>query len=463
MKQNIYETMAGKRLVVLGGGESGLGAAVLGLKAGMDVFLSDRGALKDIYRNQLLERNIPFEEEQHTESLILNADVVVKSPGIPDKAPLVKALRDKDIPVVSEIEFAGWFTDAKMICITGSNGKTTTTSLLHHIMRGCGVDAGLAGNIGMSLALQVAEAPKPVYVIELSSFQLDGMNDFKADIAILLNITPDHLDRYDYKMQNYVDSKFRIAQNQTAADAFIYWADDPVIAHEMEAKHLQSRLLPFSTEARNHPAALVEGTTITVSGDAAPDGADRKEGSWSMDCSQFPLKGPHNMFNIAAATLAADFFGLDRKEIEAAAATFSPVEHRLEFVAEKDGVKWYNDSKATNVASTFYALSSMPQGTVLILGGTDKGNDYSEILPLVEEKVKAIVCMGVDNAKLLGFFTGKVPEIFDTHSLADAVEACRKASKPGDIVLLSPCCASFDLFKNYEDRGRLFKEAVNAL
>ena len=454
MKEMINENMAGKRLAVLGGGESGVGAAVLGKKAGMDVFLSDRGTIKDIYRKELENRGIPFEDGKHSEDLILNADVAVKSPGIPDSAPLVKALREKGIPVVSEIEFAGWFSDSKMICITGSNGKTTTTSLLYHIMRESGVDAGLAGNIGKSLALQVAEDPHPVYVIELSSFQLDGMSEFKADIAILLNITPDHLDRYDYKMQNYVDSKFRIARNMGPGDAFIYWMDDPVIAENIADKHIGATLLPFSTDSANHPAALIEGTDIMI---------EMAEELWTMHCAAFRLKGPHNMLNIAAATLACRFYGLEPQAIERAAATFNPVEHRLEFVAEKHGVKWYNDSKATNVASTFYALSSMPENTILILGGTDKGNDYNEILPLVKERVKAIVCMGVDNKKLVDFFTGKVAEIADTHSLRDAVDACARMAAPGDTVLLSPCCASFDLFKNYEDRGRQFKDAVKAL
>lgn len=454
MKKEIIDKIAGKRLVVLGGGESGLGAAVLGVKAGMDVLLSDRSQIKDTYRSELERRAIPFEEGGHTESLVLNADYCVKSPGIPDSAPLVIALKNKGIPVISEIEFAGWFSDSKMICITGSNGKTTTTSLLYHIMRENGIDAGLAGNIGKSLALQVAEDPRPVYVIELSSFQLDGMHDFKAHIAILLNITPDHLDRYGYEMQNYINSKFRITQNQGPEDAFIYWSDDPIIEKEVSERHLKSTLLPFSTNDANHPDALIEGSDITVA---------LREELWTMHCADFKLKGPHNMLNIAAATLASRFFGLLPQDIERAAATFNPVEHRLEFVAEIDGVKWYNDSKATNVASTFYALSSMPKDTVLILGGTDKGNDYNEILPLVKERVKAIVCMGVDNSKLLNFFTDNVPAIYDTHSLEDAVEACRDATSPGDTVLLSPCCASFDLFNNYEERGRLFKKAVLAL
>lgn len=452
MKTGISESLRGKRLVVLGGGESGIGAAVLGKKAGMDVFLSDRGALKENYRRQLDSRGIPFEEGKHTLESIMNADIVVKSPGIPDKAPLIKDLHERNIPVVSEIEFAGWFTDARMVCITGSNGKTTTTSLIHHIFREAGVNAGLAGNIGMSLALQVAEDPKPVYVIELSSFQLDGMKDFKADVAVLLNITPDHLDRYDYKLENYAKSKLRITQNQTPDDYFIYWLDDAVIEETMKGMRIEATPLPFSRQDSSGAAAEIRGKEIAFNlKDKAP---------WKMDCGNFQLQGSHNMLNIAAAALASLAFGLTPKQIEEGARTFSPVEHRLEFIGENHGVKWYNDSKATNVASTFYALESMPGNVILILGGTDKGNDYSEIETLVRRKVKSIVCMGADNSKLMNFFSGKVPSIHDTNSLEQAVEACRKEAVEGDTVLLSPCCASFDLFKNYEDRGRKFKNEV---
>ena len=424
------------KLRILGGGESGYGAAVLGMKEGMDVFLSDSGTLKQPYKSQLLKENIPFEEGGHTPEKILEADLVVKSPGIPDTAPLVVALREKGVPVISEIEFASRYTDAKMVGITGSNGKTTTTSLIYHILKTAGVEAGLAGNIGQSLALQVARDPKPLYVIELSSFQLDGMFSFKADVAVLMNITPDHLDRYDHKMQNYVDSKFRIIRNQTAEDSFIYWADDPVIKENLPKHDIKARRLPFAT-------ADVDG--------------------FPMSREEVPIKGLHNMYNTMAAYKACKALGLTHEQIAEGIRSFEAVPHRLEFVAEIDGVRWINDSKATNVASTYYALESMTTPTVLILGGTDKGNDYSDILPFVREKVKAIVAMGVDNRKIVNFFTGKVPAVYDTGSLEECVETCRKVAKPGDTVLLSPCCASFDLFKNYENRGDLFREAVKNL
>lgn len=443
-----------KKLVVLGGGESGYGAAVLGRKLGMEVFLSDSGKLREPYRTLLEENAIPFEEGHHTEEKVMNADVVVKSPGIPDTAPLVVALRGKGIPVVSEIEFAGWHTDAKMICITGSNGKTTTTSLIYHIMKEAGMDVGLAGNIGNSLALQVATSPRPLYVIELSSFQLDGMNDFKADVAVLMNITPDHLDRYDHKMQNYVDSKFRIIRNQTGEDYFIYWADDPVIRAELGKLEIKARRLPFTSKDAPGAAATVGEDEISV-----------KAGDLSLTIPrrEIPIKGLHNMYNCMAAALACAVSGVDAESIKSGIRSFKAVPHRLEMVGEIDGVKWINDSKATNVASTYYALESMDSPTILILGGTDKGNDYSEILPFVQEKVRQIVCMGVDNDKIIKFFTGKVEAVHDTHSLADAVECCRKVARKGETVLLSPCCASFDLFKNYEQRGDLFREAVAQL
>lgn len=441
-----------KKLIVLGGGESGYGAAVLGMKLGMDVFLSDAGALKDKYRKLLTERNIPFEEGGHTEEKIMAADLVVKSPGIPDTAPLVLALREKGTPVVSEIEFAGWHTDAKMICITGSNGKTTTTSLIYHILKNAGLKAGLAGNIGQSLALQVAEDPKPLYVIELSSFQLDGMNDFKADIAVLMNITPDHLDRYDHKMQNYVDSKLRIIRNQTSSDYFIYWADDPVIINELPKYDIKAQCLPFSSVPAKEDAAEATDSEIIVKWSENP--------AFRIPRAEIPLKGLHNMYNCMAAILASRACGIDNDDILKGLKSFEAVPHRLEFIREKDGVRWINDSKATNVASTFYALESMDSPTILILGGTDKGNDYSEILPFVKEKVREIVCMGVDNAKIINFFNNHVEAIHDTHSLEEAVECCHKAVRKGETVLLSPCCASFDLFKNYEQRGDLFKEAV---
>lgn len=444
-----------KKLVILGGGESGYGAAVLGKKLGMEVFLSDSGKLKDSYKSLLLQEDIPFEEGAHSEGRIMDADIVVKSPGIPDSAPLVAALRAKGTPVVSEIEFAGWHTDAKMVCITGSNGKTTTTSLIYHIMKQAGMNVGLAGNIGKSLALQVALDPKPLYVIELSSFQLDGMSDFKADVAVLMNITPDHLDRYDHKMQNYVDSKFRIIRNQTPQDFFIYWADDPVLAGELSKYDIQARRLPFSGNPEEQAAAHAGDTSIEV----------EVHGMISLKVarSRLPLKGLHNMYNCMAAALACAACGMKADAIFSGLQSFEAVPHRLETVAEIDGVKWINDSKATNVASTFYALESMDSPTILILGGTDKGNDYSEILPFVKKKVRQIVCMGVDNSKIIDFFTGHVEAVHDMHSLKDTIDCCRKIARQGETVLLSPCCASFDLFKNYEQRGDLFREEVKSL
>lgn len=441
-----------KKLVVLGGGESGYGAAILGRHLGMEVLLSDSGKLREPYRSLLEEEGIPFEEEGHTPARVLEADLVVKSPGIPDSAPLVKQLRDKGVPVISEIEFAGRHTDARMVCITGSNGKTTTTSLIYHVLKEAGVDAGLAGNIGRSLALQVARDPKPLYVIELSSFQLDGMFDFKADVAVLMNITPDHLDRYDYKMQNYVDSKFRIIRNQQPGDTFIYWADDPVIKAELPKYDIKCTLLPFTADANEPAAAGVDTKEIKVS---LPHGSTLK-----VERNLIPIKGLHNMFNCMAAALACGACGLDADKIKTGILSFQAVPHRLELVGEKDGIRWVNDSKATNVASTYYALESMDSPTVLILGGTDKGNDYSEILPFVKEKVRAIVAMGVDNKKIIDFFKGHVEEIYDTHSLAEALDTCRRTARSGETVLLSPCCASFDLFKNYEQRGDLFREYV---
>ena len=445
-----------KKLIVLGGGESGYGAAVLGRHLGMDVFLSDAGKLKDKYRELLAKENIAFEEETHSVPRIMQADLVVKSPGIPDTSPLVVKLREKGIPVISEIEFAGRHTDARMICITGSNGKTTTTSLIYHIMKKAGQNVGLAGNIGRSLALQVATDPKPAYVIELSSFQLDGMYDFKADVAVMMNITPDHLDRYDHKMQNYVDSKFRIIRNQTDRDYFIYWADDPVIKGELHKYDIKARRLPFTADPSCHDAAArVSDANITVNVPGMIDIA--------VSRSRLPLKGLHNMYNSMAAALACAACGVGADAIMSGLESFQAVPHRLELVGEIDDVRWINDSKATNVASTYYALESMDSPTVLILGGTDKGNDYSEILPFVKKKVRSIVCMGVDNKKIVDFFTGHVAEIHDTHSLAEAVECCRKTARPGETVLLSPCCASFDLFNNYEQRGDLFREAVKNL
>ena len=452
MSENQYK----KRLVVLGGGESGVGAAILAKDKGMDVFLSDFGTIAPKYLATLEKEDIPHEHGQHTMERILAADEVVKSPGIPDTAPVIKALREKNIPIISEIEFAGRYTDAKMVCITGSNGKTTTTSLIYHILRRAGVDAGLAGNIGNSLALQVARDPHPVYVIELSSFQLDNMYSFKANIAVLLNITPDHLDRYDYKMQNYINAKFRILQNLTPRDAFIYWQDDPVVSAQVRQIATEARIFPFAEHQEENTAAYIDAEDNLIINTPA--------GSLSMPRADLALHGLHNIYNSMAAGLSACLLNIRRDDIRSALSDFAGVEHRLEPVATINGVEWINDSKATNVNSTWYALEAMKRPVVLILGGKDKGNDYSEILPLVREKVKAIVAMGKDNAKITAYFGENTTlPVIDTHSLADAVEACRGLASDGDTVLLSPCCASFDLFKSYEDRGEQFKEMVKQL
>lgn len=440
-----------KRLIVLGAGESGIGAAILGLEKGMGVMVSDSGKIPEKYADILRERNIPFEEGGHSVEKILQSDIVVKSPGIPPTAPIVRMISEKGIPVVSEIEFAGFFTDSKMICITGSNGKTTTTLLTYHILRKAGLDVGLAGNVGFSLARQVAEEPHQYYVIELSSFQLENMYDFKAHIAMLLNITPDHLDRYEHKMELYAAAKFRIMQNQTKDDYFIYWQDDPIISKQVKEVQTEALRLPFCEEFKDGVAAWTEAGIVKFS---------TPRDNWEIPRDRLSLSGLHNLYNSMAAGLSATVLDIRNDVIREALSDFEAVEHRLEFVVEIDGVRWINDSKATNVNSTWYALESMTGPTILILGGKDKGNDYSEILPLVREKVKGIVCMGVDNKKLLDFFSGEVEQISDCHSLDEAVEACREMSRPGDTVLLSPCCASFDLFSSYEDRGRQFKEAV---
>lgn len=439
------------RLVILGGGESGVGAAILGKDKGMDVFLSDMGAIKPEYRETLVRESIQFEEGKHTPDLILNADIVVKSPGIPPYAPMVKQILEKGIPVLSEIEFAGRYTDAKMVCITGSNGKTTTTLLTYHILREAGINAGLAGNVGKSLALQVAREKHDVYVIELSSFQLENMYDFKADIAVIMNITPDHLDRYDHKMENYVNAKFRILRNQTPDDYFIYWEDDPIVKEQIRQIQIEAMQLPFSELEEDGSHAFVKDGVVKF---ITPREV------WDIPRDKLSLTGLHNLYNSMAAGLSASLLDIRKEKIRAALEDFEAVEHRLEYVGTVDGVRYVNDSKATNVNSTWYALESMTTPTVLILGGKDKGNDYTEIEELVSQKVKAIVCMGKDNAKLLDFFTGKVPEIADTHSIEEAVAECARIAGEGDTVLLSPCCASFDLFTSYEDRGRRFKSQV---
>lgn len=452
MKMN--EKMEQKRIVVLGAGESGAGAAVLAKVKGFDVFVSDMSKIGDKYKELLNRYEIAWEEGAHTEALILNADEVVKSPGIPDKAPIIQALKRKAIPIISEIEFAGRYTQAKMICITGSNGKTTTTLLTYHILKDAGLNVGLAGNVGKSLALQVATENFDYYVIELSSFQLDNMYDFKANIAVLLNITPDHLDRYDYKMENYVDAKFRITQNQTGTDAFIYWNDDPVIARKLGEMHLQSQCYPFSEEHEEGAKAYTDNHELIIE---TPDGV------FTMNEDDLSLHGRHNLYNSMAAGISARLLDIRKEDIRKALSNFESVEHRLEPVATVRGVQFINDSKATNVNSCWYALESMKTKVVLILGGKDKGNDYSEIEQLVKDKVSAIVCMGVDNTKLHAFFDDKVASICDAGSMKEAVDKAFAAAKPGETVLLSPCCASFDLFKSYEDRGCQFKDCVKAL
>lgn len=443
-----------KRIVVLGAGESGTGAAVLAKKEGFDVFVSDSSAIKPKYKECLDAHDIRWEEGHHTESLILNADEIIKSPGIPDKAPIIKKLKEQGTHIISEIEFAGRYTHSKMICITGSNGKTTTTLLTHHILTEAGIDAGLAGNVGNSLALQVAESPHAVYVIELSSFQLDNMYDFKADIAVLLNITPDHLDRYNYEMQNYVDAKFRIVQNQTKEDAFIFWNDDPVIQREIKKRNIESTFYPFAETHEENVKGYVENNNIVV---------ETENGTFRMEEDLLALMGKHNLYNSLAATITAKIMDLQDDKIRASLMGFTGVEHRLEKVARVKGVDYINDSKATNVNSCWYALQSMTTPVVLILGGTDKGNDYSEIEELVKEKVHSLIFLGIDNNKLHGFFDGKVPQIEDARSMQEAVEKAYKMAHKGDTVLLSPCCASFDLFTCYEDRGDQFKSCVRNL
>ena len=442
-----------KRIVVLGAAESGAGAAVLAKVKGFDVFVSDMSVIKDKYKKQLDEHGIAWEEGHHTDELILNADEVVKSPGIPDTAPMVVKIREKGIHVISEIEFAGRYTNAKMICITGSNGKTTTTSLIYYILKEAGYNVGLAGNIGRSLALQVAEEHFDYYVIELSSFQLDNMYDFRADIAVLMNITPDHLDRYDYKMQNYVDSKMRITRNQTEDDAFIFWNDDPIVKRELEKYDLKAKLYPFSEFHETDAIAYIEDREYVI----------EKPTPFNMEQEELALTGKHNLYNSLAAGITANIAGVSNEMIRKGLSSFAGVEHRLERAGRVRGVDFVNDSKATNVDACWYALESMKQLTVLILGGKDKGNDYSHIFDLVREKCIGLVFLGVDNSKLHAAFDGFGIPIADVKSMKDCVDECFKMAKPGSCVLLSPCCASFDLFKNMEDRGDQFKECVRNL
>lgn len=460
--QNMKEVNK-KRLVVLGAGESGVGTAVLALKKGFDVFLSDKGKIKDKYKDVLTKYDIKWEEGTHTEALILNADEVVKSPGIPDKVELIKQLHKQGTPVISEIEFAGRYTKAKKICITGSNGKTTTTLLIHHILKKAGVNVALGGNIGKSFAMLVAEntcdgdkADVDYYVLELSSFQLDGMFDFKADIAVLLNITPDHLDRYNYELQNYADSKFRIIQNQTEQDAFVYCIDDEVIAKELSKKTIKAKQYPFSIQQKVEQGAFLnENNQLVIN----PNNTN----PLFMTIQELALQGKHNIYNSMAAAVSTKLVEIRKETIRESLSDFHNIAHRLEVVGNVHGIEFINDSKATNVNSTWYALESMTKPVILILGGVDKGNDYSMLHSLVKEKVKAIICLGTDNKKIVKAFTGVVDTILEASSAKEAVDKSYKLGKKGDTVLLSPACASFDLFEDYEDRGTQFKQAVRSL
>lgn len=445
--------MMRKKMVVLGAAESGVGAAVLALKKGFEVFVSDAGKIKPRYVEMLDRYGVAWEDGGHTEAKVLAADEVVKSPGIPEDAPMVVKARDAGIPIISEIEFAGRYTDAKMICITGSNGKTTTTSLIYHILRKAGYNVGLAGNIGQSLALQVAEKDYDWYVIELSSFQLDNMYKFRAHIGVLLNITPDHLDRYDYKMQNYIDAKFRIIQNQTDDDAFIFWNDDPIIQKELHKYGIHGQYYPFAEKREEGLAAFTEENKIYFT----------KPIEFNMEQEELALTGTHNLFNSMAAGISANIAGIRKSCIREALSDFKGVEHRLEKVARVRGVDYINDSKATNVNSCWYALKSMKTKTILILGGKDKGNDYNEIAGLVREKCCGLIFLGLHNEKLHAFFDSFGLPTADVQSMKDAVNAAYRMAKNGETVLLSPCCASFDLFKSYEDRGDQFKECVRKL
>lgn len=443
-----------QRIVVLGGGESGVGSAVLAKVKGFDVFLSDGGKLKDSAKAMLSKWEIEWEEGGHTMEKILNANEVIKSPGIPDKAPLIVAIKEKGIGIISEIEFAGRYCNAKKICITGSNGKTTTTSLIYYMLKNAGLNVGLAGNIGHSYAYLVATEKYDYYVLELSSFQLDGMYEFKADIAILMNITPDHLDRYDYKMQNYINSKFRITQNMKEEDCFIFCQDDPITIGELNKIVLRAKMLPFSQEIEVKEGACTIGDKIQIRYNDDED---------YIYMQELALQGKHNIYNSMAAAIAAKAIKIDKKVIRESLMTFQGVEHRMEKVLKIKDVLYINDSKATNVNSTWYALESMQTPVVWIAGGTDKGNDYEPLFDFVKDKVRVLICMGVDNEKLHRDFADKVDIILDAKSAQEAVGQAYNLAKPGETVLLSPCCASFDLFKNYEDRGRQFKEAVKNL
>ena len=443
-----------KRLVILGGGESGVGTAILGKKKGYDVFVSDKGKIKDKYRDVLKHLDIDWEDQQHTESKILNADVVMKSPGIPDTVPLVVQLREKGVPVISEIEFASQYTNATIIGITGSNGKTTTTMLVNHLLKGDGKHVGMAGNIGDSYAKMVAENDFDYYVLEISSFQLDGIDTFRPHIAIITNITPDHLDRYQYKFENYINSKFRITKNQQSTDYLIYDADDEVIQEWLDNNPIKAKLMPYSIQKDVEEGACLKNEEIEIK---------TLKDTMKISTNTLALEGKHNLKNTMAASTAAKLIKIRKETIRNCVQNFQGAEHRLEQVLKIHHVQYINDSKATNVNATYYALDSMKSQTVWIVGGVDKGNDYKELMSLVREKVKAIVCLGVDNSKIIDAFSNVVDLVVETREMEQAVKIAYKIAERGDTVLLSPACASFDLFENYEDRGRQFKEAVRNL
>jgi UDP-N-acetylmuramoylalanine--D-glutamate ligase len=443
-----------KKISILGAGESGIGAAILAKKQGWEVFVSDFGSIKDEFKNELTENGFNWEEGKHSEDIILNSDLIIKSPGIPDKAPIIKKLKEKGIKIISEIEFGGYYSKAKTICITGSNGKTTTTMLTYHILKKAGLNVGLAGNVGKSYAKQIANDDFDIYVLELSSFQLDDMFEFKADIAVLMNITPDHLDRYNYEMQNYVDSKFRIIQNQTNENWFIFNYDDPIIQAEISKKEIKAKQAPFSLNKQLEIGGYASEEQITIN-------TNNKQ--FIMSIHELALKGKHNAQNSLASGIAAKILEIRSESVRESLSDFVNVEHRLEFVAKVHGIEFINDSKATNINSTWFALESMDKPTVWIVGGVDKGNDYNELMALVKEKVKAIICLGEDNSKIIEAFTGVVDTIVEAKSAFEAVSYGYRLARKDETVLLSPACASFDLFENYEERGNMFKQAVRGL
>jgi UDP-N-acetylmuramoylalanine--D-glutamate ligase len=443
-----------KRLVILGAGESGFGTAVLGKKEGYAVFVSDKGKISDKYQALLNEHNIEFESEQHTEEKIFNADLVMKSPGIPEKAEMVKKLREKGVKIVSEIEFASWYTDAQIIAITGANGKTTVTSMCYQMLKDAGVNVGLGGNIGQSFAFQVATETFSHYVLEISSFQLDDIETFRPNVAVLTNITPDHLDRYNYELQNYVTSKFNITKYQQEGDVFIYCSDDEITMENLSRYPTKAKMIPFSYDKEVAEGAYVKENEIQF---------NINKTQFNMSIQELGVKGRHNVYNSMAAGIVGSVYGLRKEEIRKSLADFKSLEHRLESVAKVRGIEFINDSKATNVNSTWFALESMSKEIIWIAGGVDKGNDYKVLEPLVKGKVKAMICLGVDNTKLHSAFGKLVDVVVNVHSMRDAVRMAYQLGKSGDAVLLSPACASFDLFENYEDRGKKFKDCVYQL